>query len=148
MYEIAPDQTTCCIGRTGCINNGVPSGDINYFTGCDISNKMILINDNDIEQGDDPLSNCCEPIVNECKRCGKSRLLIYDRVNRSGTNEKMCDENYEILQPCYQITDETICNSKQHMMEQIDASTVTAIVIQWELNTRDNCCIQKKRILY
>ena len=28
---------------------------------------MILINDNDIEQGDDPLSNCCEPIVNECR---------------------------------------------------------------------------------
>ena len=94
---------------------------------------MILINDNDIEQGDDPLSNCCEPIVNECrgKFDSSEDYLIYDSSDsESGTNEKMCDENYEILQPCYQITDETICNSETISDGTNRCSTVTAIVIQ------------------
>tara|TARA_Y100001958_G_scaffold159952_1_gene164609 strand:- start:6878 stop:9799 length:2922 start_codon:yes stop_codon:yes gene_type:complete len=57
----------------------------------------------------------------------------------------MCDENYEILQPCYEINDENTCNSET----LIDGTNRCEFRNGYcysipGLNTRDNCCIPRE----
>ena len=79
---------------------------------------------------DDIKENCCTDIIGECSgnSVSENDFILYDSSIEN--SEKMCGENYEVLSPCFEVTDETTCNN---MMYEAKCSNI-------QYTTQEECC--------